>query len=306
MRSSPLQQTVTTRPAAGVLESQGQVAMISTPLKATRRETRASTETSTSTNSSHVSSSGSSSRSEYSKHHQAVIATPQSSDTGSEQSHASNKSDHRRSLYNGPQLAEPCVADALVHVLKPCEHKVLTGQPTLCGANCLGSGSEYANERSADRFICAVCVSRSVKEHYCARRSLFITSLDRLERSIGGFETSWKQKRLARMEEVCKAEAIQELTDLSGLGRHCMAVSINDDVEFSLTTDLAFTWTGHVDYKGSCPAQPDQPQRQKSPSVAMKTSIKASRLPMPASKAKHVEQKPAIVATSRLPVYRRR
>lgn len=236
-------------------------------------------------------------------------STPPSSESSGSRARSQNASHKRRSLYNGPQLAEPCVADALVHILQPCGHKVLTSEPEACGANCLGSGTEYANERSTERYICAVCISRSVREHYGARRTLFMENLDRLEQNVGGFQTGWKAERLARMEAVWESEAIEQLLELSELGRRCMAISVVDDFEFALTAELTATpaLTTEVDQKSSSSMSAGELPKGQSPSSTTKTPVKASRLPMPAtSKAGQADHKTAATTSSRLPLYRRK
>lgn len=294
MRFSTLKQKKPTRPARGVLDMQQKVAASPMSLTGTRPKSRASAETDTSFDI----STGFSSRSSSSEDHRAVVFTPPSSDGSSKRGKFSDKINKRRSLYNGPQLAEPCVADALVHVLQPCGHKVLTSEPQTCGANCLGSGTEYANDRTAERFMCAVCIFRSVRDHYQARRSLFITSLDRLEQSIGGFKTGWKGERLARMAAVWRSEAIEGLTELSQLGRHCIAISVEDDLDFALTTGLS---------AGSSDVQTSDPAESSALSVTAPRSVRASRLPTPTiTRPKHASGKSVAMASSRLPVYCRR
>jgi len=140
-----------------------------------------------------------------------------------------NKPSGEYSRYNGPQLVEPCVGNALFHVLQPCGHRVMTQDVQLCGQNCRGSDSPLVNKKTKSKFACAVCVSKYVHEHYAAKRDLFLPSLDVLERALGGFRAGWKEKRIARMERVWKNDALEEQRALEKLGRRCEAVSTDPD-----------------------------------------------------------------------------
>lgn len=143
----------------------------------------------------------------------------------------SSKSSTEYSQYSGPQLVEPCVGNALFHVLQPCGHRVMTRNVQLCGQNCKGGDSPFANKKTQARFACAVCISKYVHEHYTAKKDLFIPSLDMLEAKLGGFRAGWKAKRVARMERVWKNDALEEQRALERLGRRCEAVSSDPDEE---------------------------------------------------------------------------
>jgi hypothetical protein len=143
----------------------------------------------------------------------------------------SNKPPGEYSRYNGPQLVEPCVGNALFHVLQPCGHRVMTRDVQLCGQNCRGSDSPFSNKKTKAKFACAVCISKYVHEHYTAKKDLYIPSLDVLERALGGFKAGWKEKRIARMERVWKNDALEEQRALEKLGRRCEAVSTDPDEE---------------------------------------------------------------------------
>lgn len=135
------------------------------------------------------------------------------------------------SQYNGPQLVEPCVGNALLHILGPCGHRVMTQDVQLCGQNCQGSDSPFANKKTRAKFVCAVCISKYVHEHYAAKKDLYLPSLDVLERALGGFRAGWKEKRIARMERVWKNDALEEQRALEKLGRRCEPVSTDPDEE---------------------------------------------------------------------------
>ena len=142
-----------------------------------------------------------------------------------------NKPSGEYSRYNGPQLVEPCVGNALFHVLQPCGHRVMTRDIQICGQNCRGSDSPFANKKAKAKFACAVCISKYVHEHYTAKKDLYIPSLDVLERALGGFGAGWKEKRIARMERVWKNDALEEQRALEKLGRRCEAVCTDPDEE---------------------------------------------------------------------------
>lgn len=141
----------------------------------------------------------------------------------------SSKPSSECSRYNGPQLAEPCVGHALLHVLHPCGHRVMTRDVQLYGQNCKGSDTSFANARTREKFVCVVCISRYVQEHYAAKKALFIPSLDKLENALGGFKAGWKDKRIARIERIWKNDALEEQMALEKLGRCCEAVFTDPD-----------------------------------------------------------------------------
>jgi hypothetical protein len=107
----------------------------------------------------------------------------------------------------------------------------MTQDVQLCGQNCRGSDSPFANKKTKAKFACAVCISKYVHEHYTAKKDLYIPSLDVLERALGGFRAGWKEKRIARMERVWKNDALEEQRALEKLGRRCEAVSRDPDEE---------------------------------------------------------------------------
>jgi hypothetical protein len=159
------------------------------------------------------------------------VASSKNTNTNCGESSQSRKSPGEYSQYNGPQLVEPCVGNALFHVLQPCGHRVMTQDVQLCGQNCRGSDSPFANKKTEAKFACAVCISKYVHEHYAAKRDPSLPSLDMLETALGGFKAGWKRKRIARMERVWKNDVLEEQRALEKLGRHCEAVSTDPDEE---------------------------------------------------------------------------
>ena len=126
------------------------------------------------------------------------VASGSVQDTSCNEDEQSDKPSGEYSRYNGPQLVEPCVGNALFHVLQPCGHRVMT---------------------------------RDVHEHYAAKKNLYRPSLDVLERALGGFRAGWREKRIARMERVWKNDALEEQRALEKLGRRCEPVSTDPDEE---------------------------------------------------------------------------
>jgi hypothetical protein len=159
------------------------------------------------------------------------VASSSIKDTNGDEGDLSDKPSGEYSQYNGPQLVEPCVGNALFHVLQPCGHRVMTKDVQLCGQNCRGSDSPFANKKTKAKFACAVCIFKYVHEHYTAKKDLYIPSLDVLERALGGFRAGWKEKRMAHMERVWKNDALEERRALEKLGRRCEAVSTDPDEE---------------------------------------------------------------------------
>lgn len=154
-----------------------------------------------------------------------------SKQSNSGKANAVSKPSAQHSQYNGPQLVEPCVGNALFHVLQPCGHRVMTRDVQLCGQNCKNSDSSFANKKTQAKFGCAICISRYVHEHYAAKMALLIPSLDMLEAALGGFPDGWKEKRIGRMERVWKNDALEEQRALEKLGRRCDAVSTDPEEE---------------------------------------------------------------------------
>ena len=159
------------------------------------------------------------------------VASGSVQDTSCNEDEQSDKPSGEYSRYNGPQLVEPCVGNALFHVLQPCGHRVMTRDVQLCGQNCRGSDSPFANKKARSKFVCAVCISKYVHEHYAAKKNLYLPSLDVLERALGGFRAGWREKRIARMERVWKNDALEEQRALEKLGRRCEPVSTDPDEE---------------------------------------------------------------------------
>ena len=161
----------------------------------------------------------------------SLVTSSSIQNTSSNEDDLPDKPSGEYSQYNGPQLVEPCVGNALFHVLQPCGHRVMTQDVQLCGQNCRGSDSPFANKKTRAKFVCAVCISKYVHEHYAAKKDLYLPSLDILERALGGFRAGWKEKRIARMERVWKNDALEEQRALEKLGRRCEAVSTDPDEE---------------------------------------------------------------------------
>lgn len=136
------------------------------------------------------------------------------------------------SIYSGPHLASPCIPNALLHVLSPCGHRILTRTPEPCGSNCAGNDEWiFANSKTDARFACAVCISTYVREHYQEKKSLFVPSLDALERALGGFDEGWKEKRIERMERVWRNDMEEERRALEATGRGCEGIQAEPEEE---------------------------------------------------------------------------
>ncbi|KAF2767360.1 hypothetical protein EJ03DRAFT_353131 [Teratosphaeria nubilosa] len=79
----------------------------------------------------------------------------------------------KTSSYEAAHLDEPCTVGALMHVLEPCGHRLLTVQPELCAANCqhlrsadqLRPHCQFHNPKDLSApFICPTCVDAEVKK----------------------------------------------------------------------------------------------------------------------------------------------
>lgn len=191
------------------------------------------------------------------------------------------------SQYNGPQLVEPCVSNALFHVLQPCGHRVMTRDVQLCGQNCKGSDSLFANKKTQAKFGCALCISRYVHEHYAAKMALLIPSLDMLEAALGGFPDGWKEKRIARMERVWKNDALEEQRALEKLGRRCDALSTDPEEKLVDEEEKAA-----LDGRDEEPLAPVEIHSAMLPRVVSKTG--RLQIPMP----KETKSKSQLVAPS--------
>jgi hypothetical protein len=109
-----------------------------------------------------------------------------------------------------------------------------------CGKNCKSTDAAFANTKTAAKFACAVCISKYVHEHYSAQKSLFASSLDKLEIALGGFRSGWKVERIARMERVWKNDAVEERKALERLGRYCEVIPTDPEEEVLVTpTEVA-------------------------------------------------------------------
>jgi hypothetical protein len=112
---------------------------------------------------------------------------------------------------------------------------MMTRHVESCGKNCKSTGSAFANTKTAAKFACAVCMSKYVQKHYSAQKSLFVSSLDKLEIALGGFRPGWKAERIARMERVWKNDAGEERKALEKLGRYCEVIPTDPEEEVSIT-----------------------------------------------------------------------
>lgn len=213
------------------------------------------------------------------------------------------------SLYSGPQVAEACVDGALLHVLQPCGHRIMTREPQPCGENCKGSHALFANsKKSSEKFACAVCISIYVREHYNAKKNLFLPSLDSLDWAFGGIKPGWKQERLARMERVWKNDALEEQLALETLGRYCEAINTSPDDEALVTVDRATPSRESPPPKAAATSIPSTFPKSKAgrlPAPAPKNAPKRSHLPTPSPMTpskKTVEDEGVKERRSRLPV----
>ncbi|KAM0713572.1 hypothetical protein Q7P37_010534 [Cladosporium fusiforme] len=242
----------------------------------------------------------------------ASEVTSSSSSTAQSISTASSVSCGPVSLYNGPQVAEPCVRNALLHVLQPCGHRVMTSTPEPCGSNCKGSDWVFANTKTEDKFVCVICISRYVREHYQEKKALFLPSLDALENALGGFKAGWKEARIARMERIWKNDALEEQMALETLGRFCQAIATEPDEEgealFTIKRDVLATKDPVETVPLTNPADPEK-DRLNTP-VWKPMAMRKSQLPAPSTSSKKpvdqktVERGRGREKTSRLPVGR--
>jgi len=191
------------------------------------------------------------------------------------------------SLYNGPQLVEACVSNALLHVLEPCGHRVMTARVELCGKNCKASDSVFANSRTAAKYACAVCITKHLQEQHSNKKSLLVSSLDKLESALGGFRPGWKAERIARMERVWKNDAVEERKALEKLGRHCEVIPTDPEEE-------TLVHTTEVTPMNEAPSQVQS-------SLPSRAGKKATRRQIPVSK-KPKEKRQAPASASSIPV----
>ena len=191
------------------------------------------------------------------------------------------------SLYNGPQLVEPCVSNALLHVLEPCGHRVMITRVELCGKNCRNSDSAFANSRTATTYACAVCITKHLQEQHSTKKSLFVSSLDKLESALGGFRAGWKAERIARMERIWKNDAVEERKALKKLGMHCEVIPTDPEEEtLVVPTEVAPTKDASPQVQSSLPSRPE---------------VKTVRRSIPVSK-KHKGKRQVPTSSSSVPV----
>jgi hypothetical protein len=234
------------------------------------------------------------------------------SDTGSEASNDSNTtlassiSSNEPSLYNGPQLVEACVSNALSHVLEPCGHRVVTRHVERCGENCKSTESAFASTKTAAKFACAVCISKYVQEHYSAQKSMSVPSLDKLEKALGGFRPGWKAERIARMERVWKNDAVQERKALEKLGRYCEAIPTDPDEELLVVPTEVAPMKEALDLVQSTRAEAKTARRQlpvlKKPKEKRQIPILQSLISVEKSSGDGKAGKTGKTGSSRIPV----
>lgn len=190
------------------------------------------------------------------------------------------------SMYSGPHVAEPCVHGALFHVLEPCGHRVMTPEPQLCGENCKDSGSLLTNAKGG-KFACPVCISSFVQEHYYSKKALFTPVMNKLEGGLGGFDPSWREERLARMERIWKNDALEEHNALSKLGRRCEAICTEPTEEVWRPKGAAASVTPSLEKSSTNLSSLPEPKTARLKLPVPKTGPEAlprqSRLPAPSS-----------------------
>ncbi|RMX85669.1 hypothetical protein D0869_03648 [Hortaea werneckii] len=75
----------------------------------------------------------------------------------------------RLSPYVGAHVDSPCTAGDLIHALK-CGHKIMTDNPEVCAANCIGAFVRYANPKDLDRaFNCNVCINEHLNAMHAGK-----------------------------------------------------------------------------------------------------------------------------------------
>lgn len=166
----------------------------------------------------------------------------------------------------------------------------------------------FANPKTKAKFVCAVCISKYVQEHYAERKALFLPSLDSLEVALGGFEPGWKDQRIARMERIWRNNALEEQTELEKLGRHCAAIPFDPEEEVLVVIEKGTPTEPSTTKAKAEMVVPHhammRPDRLRPP--VAKGSPKRSQLPtstsLKAGKENVVESQRAMKKSSRIPV----
>jgi hypothetical protein len=214
---------------------------------------------------------------------------------------ASSSSKHRTpprlSLYNGAQVAEPCVSDALTHLLAGCKHKIVTQHPEPCASNCRISDSGLANLRSQEEFACSICMERIVRASYNARRSAYQADVQvaaddkKAVATLAAEESSWERK------------AIEQLRRLKSGRRSCNAIRTSPTQSWFANCEFA------VEAGGSdCSPIATEMSSQRpdgGPKLSARVATSMSRLPVPGTSPGDSRRASPGPTISRLPLRRR-
>lgn len=141
----------------------------------------------------------------------------------------------RLSPYVGAHVDSPCTAGDLIHALK-CGHKIMTDNPEVCAANCIGAFVRYANPKDLDRaFNCNVCINEHLNAVHAGKLASTVDVHLVDPWRVWGWK-SWLNTSIGFVNSDNRPELQIACLDLQVRGRNCGAVF--DPISFEYTGRL--------------------------------------------------------------------
>ncbi|KAI7552515.1 phosphoglycerate mutase-like protein [Hortaea werneckii] len=161
----------------------------------------------------------------------------------------------RLSPYVGAHVDSPCTAGDLIHALK-CGHKIMTDNPEVCAANCIGAFVRYANLKDLDRaFNCNVCINEHLNAMHAGKLASTV-DVHLVDPWTVWSWKSWLKTGIGFVNSENRPELQIACLDLQVRGRNSGAVFDPISFEYtgkllSQTEQLLLATEGHI-LGGSC------------------------------------------------------
>lgn len=141
----------------------------------------------------------------------------------------------RLSPYVGAHVDSPCTVGDLIHALK-CGHKIMTDNPEVCAANCIGAFVRYANPKDLDRaFNCNVCINEHLNAVHAGKLASTVDVHLVDPWRVWGWR-SWLKTGIGFVNSENRPELLVACLDLQVRGRNSGAVF--DPISFEYTGRL--------------------------------------------------------------------
>ncbi|KAI7552525.1 hypothetical protein KC331_g1824 [Hortaea werneckii] len=156
----------------------------------------------------------------------------------------------RLSPYVGAHVDSPCTAGDLIHALK-CGHKIMTDNPEVCAANCIGAFVGYANPKDLDRaFNCNVCINEHLNAVHAGKLASTVDVHLVDPWRVWGWR-SWLKTGIGFVSSENRSELQIACLDLQVRGRNSGAVFDPISFEYtgrllSQTEQLLLATEGHI------------------------------------------------------------